>query len=162
MTYPFYLSRVSGRPGSIVKCVCAHFKCSYSSCFIYTILTQAFISLNRILLIDLFVTTRLNYVTCFNSKHYYAHFLKVHSHLRFIRRELLCKLFSPRNRKTWVPNPLLNFSVYAKVDQITSLNAFTSYSTSHYLVNSSGHSSRLINHKCQWILNEKRVKFLLE
>ena len=36
---------------------------------------------------------------------------KVHSHLWFIRRELLRKLFSPLNREKWLHNPLLNFSV---------------------------------------------------
>ena len=44
------------------------------------------------------------------------HNLRVHSHLRFIRRELL---FSPRNRE----NPLLNFLVHAKVENIASVNA---------------------------------------
>ena len=40
-----------------------------------------------------------------------------------IRPELLSELFSPRNRKKWVHNPLLHFSVHAKVDQIVSVNA---------------------------------------
>ena len=48
---------------------------------------------------------------------------RIHSHLRFIRRELLHELLSPRNHKKWVPNPLLNFSVHAKVGQIASVNA---------------------------------------
>ena len=47
----------------------------------------------------------------------------VHSHLRFIMRELLCELFSSHNRKKWVHNPLLNFSVHAIVDQIAGVNA---------------------------------------
>ena len=51
------------------------------------------------------------------------HHLRVHSHLRFIRRELLPKLVSPRNHEKCVHNSLLNFSVHAKVDQITSVNA---------------------------------------
>ena len=41
--------------------------------------------------------------------------LRVHSHLRFIRRELLRELFSPCNHEKWVHNPLLDFSVPAKV-----------------------------------------------
>ena len=51
-----------------------------------------------------------------------VHSLKLNSHLRFFRRELLCELFSPRNRKKWVHNPLLNFSVHAIVDQIAGVN----------------------------------------
>ena len=43
---------------------------------------------------------------------------KVHSHLRFIRDELLSDLFSPHNYEKWVHKPLLYFSVHAKVDQI--------------------------------------------
>ena len=49
--------------------------------------------------------------------------LMVHSHLQFIKRELLRELFSPRNRDKWVQNSLLNFSVCAKVDKIASMIA---------------------------------------
>ena len=45
--------------------------------------------------------------------------MKLNSHLRFFKRELLLELFSLRNRK----NPLLNFSVHAIVDQIAGVNA---------------------------------------
>ena len=58
--------------------------------------------------------------------------IRVHSHLRFIRRELLHELFSPRNHEKLVHNPLLNFSVNVKVDQIVILNAPTYNSTTHY------------------------------
>ena len=51
--------------------------------------------------------------------------LMVHSHLQFIRHELLCELFSPSNRKKLVYNPLFNFSVHTKVDQISSVNVST-------------------------------------
>ena len=36
-----------------------------------------------------------------------------------------------------VYKPLLNFSIYAKIDQIASVNVPTQYSTTHYLANSS-------------------------
>ena len=49
--------------------------------------------------------------------------LRLNSPLRFFRHELLRELFSPRNRKKWVHNPLLNFSVHAIVDQIVGVNA---------------------------------------
>ena len=49
--------------------------------------------------------------------------LRLSSHLRFFRRELLHELFSPCNRKKWVHNPLLNFSVHTIVDQIAGVNA---------------------------------------
>ena len=39
-------------------------------------------------------------------------YVRVHSHLRFITRDLLRQLFSSRNCKKWVRNPLLNFSVH--------------------------------------------------
>ena len=39
-------------------------------------------------------------------------------HQQFIRREL----FSPFNCEKWVPNPLLNASLHAKVDQTEILN----------------------------------------
>ena len=39
--------------------------------------------------------------------------------------ELLHELFSPQNHEKWVHNPLLNFSVHAKVDQMASVNAPT-------------------------------------
>ena len=51
--------------------------------------------------------------------------VRVDSHLLFIGRELLHKLFSPDNRHKWVHNPLLNFAVHAKVDQIASVKAPT-------------------------------------
>ena len=51
--------------------------------------------------------------------------LKVHLHLKFIRRELLRELFSPHNRKKWAHNPLLTFSVQAKVDHKVSVNVHT-------------------------------------
>ena len=38
--------------------------------------------------------------------------LRVDSRLRFIRRESLCKIFSPHNRENWVPTPLLSFLVH--------------------------------------------------
>ena len=49
--------------------------------------------------------------------------VRLNSHLRLFRRELLRELFRPRNRKKWVHNPLLNFSVCAIVDQIAGVNA---------------------------------------
>ena len=49
--------------------------------------------------------------------------VKVHSKLRFVRHGLLRELFSPHNHNKWVHNPLLNFSVHAKVDKITSVDA---------------------------------------
>ena len=49
--------------------------------------------------------------------------LRLNSHLRFFSRELLCELFSAGNRKKWVHNPLLNFSVHTIVDQIAAVNA---------------------------------------
>ena len=48
--------------------------------------------------------------------------LMIYSHLRFARHELLHELFSPCNHKKWVHNPLLNFSIHVKVDQIASVN----------------------------------------
>ena len=51
-------------------------------------------------------------------------------------RELMREVFSPCN------------SVSAQVDQITSVNVFALYSTTHYLAK----SSRLINLGCDWIL----------
>ena len=55
----------------------------------------------------------------------YKRTLKVYSHLRFIRSELLREIF---NHKNWIHNPLSNFSVHANVDQIASVNASTWYS----------------------------------
>ena len=46
---------------------------------------------------------------------------KVHSHLQFSRCELLRELFSPRNRKKWLHNPFLNYS-------IAHVNAWSSHS----------------------------------
>ena len=48
--------------------------------------------------------------------------LRVHSHLWFIRSDLLPEHFSPCNRKKWVHSPSFNFSVHAKIDQIVSTN----------------------------------------
>ena len=45
----------------------------------------------------------------------------------------------------WTHNPLLNFSVHAKVGQIASVKAHTLYSTTHYSAN----SYRLVNLKCE-------------
>ena len=47
----------------------------------------------------------------------------VPSHLRFIRRELLRKLFVPCNHEKWEYNQLLNFSVHAIVEPIAGMNA---------------------------------------
>ena len=71
----------------------------------------------------------------------HVQYLKIHSHLQFIRRELL----SPGNQEKWVYHPLLNFSVHEKFDQIAIVNVPADYSTSNYLAN----SSHLINHKCE-------------
>ena len=68
------------------------------------------------------------------------YWLMVHSHLQFIKRELLRELFSPRNRDKWVQNSLLNFSVRAKVDQIASMIAPKKFSITHYFVNNSCNS----------------------
>ena len=38
-----------------------------------------------------------------------------------------------QSQKYWVHNPLLNFAVRTKVDQISSVNAPAKYSTTHYL-----------------------------
>ena len=63
--------------------------------------------------------------------------LMVHSHLKFSR----CELLQNRNfsvhkiTKTLLHNPLLNFWVNTKVNQIASVNASTKYSTTHYLAN---------------------------
>ena len=79
-----------------------------------------------------------------------AFFLRVHSHPQFIRRELLPELFGPCNHEKLVYNPLLNFSVEAKIDQIASVSAPAEYSTTHYLVNNPPrNSSRLINRRCE-------------
>ena len=51
--------------------------------------------------------------------------VKVHSHLKFIRHEILRERFSQCNHEKWLQNPILNFSVQAKVDQIASVNAPT-------------------------------------
>ena len=59
---------------------------------------------------------------CQHDYHIWKNSLRLNSHLRFFRRELLRELFSPRNRKKWVDNPLLNFSVHAIVDQIAGVN----------------------------------------
>ena len=55
---------------------------------------------------------------------YCAAVLRVHSHLKFIRRDLLPELFSPYNRKMGA-HPLLNFSVQANIDQTVSVNVPT-------------------------------------
>ena len=64
--------------------------------------------------------------------------------------DLWCQLFSPCNCKNWVHNPLLNFSVPTKADQIASVNAPTKYTTNHYSTICSRNSSRLINRRCEW------------
>ena len=69
--------------------------------------------------------------------------LKVHSRLRFIRRDLLRGLFSPHNYKKLVHNPLLNFSVHAKVYEKANVNVPTGYSTTHYPI--VGSSSQYIS-----------------
>ena len=51
--------------------------------------------------------------------------VRVHSHLRFIRHEILRERFSQCNHEKWLHNPILNFSVQAKVDQIASVNVPT-------------------------------------
>ena len=54
--------------------------------------------------------------------------VRVHSHLRFIRHEILRECFSQCIHEKLVHNPLLNFSVQAKVDQIASVNVPTLFS----------------------------------
>ena len=76
----------------------------------------------------------------------------VHSHLQFIRRELLHKLFSPCNRKKWVHNPLLNFSFNAIVDEISGVNAPIYYSVTHYSTISSGSRNSWENRRCEWTI----------
>ena len=49
----------------------------------------------------------------------------VHSHLRFIRCELLCDLFSPCSYKKMGTQPIVELSVHAIVDQIASVNVPT-------------------------------------
>ena len=78
---------------------------------------------------------RLPYVIWFSFA------LRVHSHPQFFSRELLREIVRLCNCEKWVHNPLLSFTVHAKVDQIASINGPTYYSTTHYLAN----SSRLIN-----------------
>ena len=73
-----------------------------SNCRRHLLLVLLNIGLNQI---KLFVTDHVN---CSN---YLG--LRVDSHLQFIRRESLCKIFSPHNRENWVPNPLLSFSVHS-------------------------------------------------
>ena len=46
---------------------------------------------------------------------------RLQSHLKFIRCELLHKLFSPCNCEKWV-HPIFELSGHAKVDQIASVN----------------------------------------
>ena len=48
--------------------------------------------------------------------------LRAYSYLRLSRRELLREFFSARNRKKRVHNLLLNVSVHAKLNQISSVN----------------------------------------
>ena len=49
--------------------------------------------------------------------------IRLNSHLRFFRRELLRELFRPHNRNKWLHNTLLNFSVHAIVEKISGVNA---------------------------------------
>ena len=75
--------------------------------------------------------------------------VRIHSQLPFIRRELLCQHFSPRNGEKWIHNLVLNFSFNTKVDQIASMNVPPQYSITHYLANSSCNNSCLINRQCE-------------
>ena len=59
-------------------------------------------------------------------------------------------------RRKWVHNPLLNCSVQAKVDQITSVNVSTEYT--HCFANSSCNSSRLTHSKCKWTQRPIHIK----
>ena len=73
--------------------------------------------------------------------------LMVHSHLPFIRRELLHDI-SVHTIAKWVHNPLLNYSVHAKVEKISGLNSAIETNTTQNYVNSTCNSSRLINRRC--------------
>ena len=87
--------------------------------------------------------------------------LMVHLHLRFIRYQLLHKIFSPYNcelRKV----SLLNFSTCANVDQNVGVNAFCLYSTTHYLTNCSclinwSASGTFRNSVCYWISSDMKT-----
>ena len=83
--------------------------------------------------------------------------VRAESLLRLVRRELLRELFSRCNCKKLVHYPLLDFSVYAKADQIVTVYVLTYYSTTQYLANSSPNSSRLINRRCEWTLKQRRT-----
>ena len=76
--------------------------------------------------------------------------VRVHSHMRSIRRGLLRELFCWCNHENGYYIPLLNFSVHAKIDQIASVNAPTQYSTTHYLGNSLSNSSHLQGSHSDW------------
>ena len=84
-------------------------------------------------LLWVYVDKRLSlvgYVTLYNFTYCV---LRVHSHLRRVKCELLHELFSPRNREKWVHNPSLNSSAHAKANQTANANAPTQYSTPHHL-----------------------------
>ena len=76
--------------------------------------------------------------------------VRVQSHLRLIRRELLRERISPPNRENGYTSHYWTFQSMQKVDQIVSVNAPTYYSTRHYLANSWLNSSGLINLRCEW------------
>ena len=105
------------------------------------------------------ITVDINYVKINSQRMTQFSFInrKLYSwgpiNLRFIRCELLHGLFRQCNHEKWLHNPLLNFSLHAKVDQIASVSATAQFSTIHYLAKSSRNSSRLINSNCEWTFN---------
>ena len=99
----------------------------------FLLLFLVFLFLLLFFLFSVLLSGRLSISCCLKHKTIiFRSTFRVHSHLRFIRREF----FSPLDRKKRVHNTLLNFSVQAKVDQIASVNAPTYHSTINYLVNS--------------------------
>ena len=78
--------------------------------------------------------------------------LMPHSHLRFIRRELLRELFNPRYHEKWYTTYYIELFSPRKSWPNGNVNAPTLYSTSHYWAISSRNSSCLINHNCEWTL----------
>ena len=77
----------------------------------------------------------------------------LHSHLRFIRCELLRERFSPKIATKWVHNPLLNYSVHAKVEKIAGLNSAIETNTTQNDANSTHNSLRVRNRRCEWTIN---------
>ena len=61
----------------------------------------------------------------FNTGGFVEDCVKVHSHLRFIKHELLREFFSPGNSEKWVNSPLLNFSVQEILHAITDVTVST-------------------------------------